>query len=110
MDYKACIKCGLVKLLTEFYFNRQHDAYDSSCKVCRKERVKQWRQNNPQAVRRIQKRYRVTHPDKVREAAAAWSKRNPESRKAAITRYRQTTLKLRRLANSFLPRKTRPSC
>lgn len=59
------------------------------CIECRKERSKQWRQDNPAKAKANADAWRRANPDRQRENQRNWSARNPERVAARTTRYRQ---------------------
>ena len=49
MGSKTCQLCGEVKSLQEFHKNKQiADGKHTICKVCNRDKVKQWRKDNPE--------------------------------------------------------------
>jgi hypothetical protein len=50
---KRCTKCGRVKSLSEFYFVKSRERYDSLCKVCTAARNRSWRERNVEKNKQI---------------------------------------------------------
>ncbi len=94
MNVKACIDCGEVKPLSEFYRDsRRSDGHFSSCKVCRRA----YQRNRPPEViseierRRNQKAARKAH---LARNLKKWRQENPS--KAAVQRNRNRAMRLER--------------
>lgn len=83
---KTCARCG-----AEFTYTGKGNR--SYCSPCTTEYKRQWRQDNPEAVRRHKKKWESEHPDEVRAAKRRryhadlersraaqrdWKERNPE--------------------------------
>jgi hypothetical protein len=71
---KTCSKCKISKSISEFYWNKTRNAYASQCKQCHNEYMmsqyplnkdkmslmnKEWRQNNPEKVKKYNNKYSV---------------------------------------------------
>ena len=65
MDTKQCKGCNKEKSVNEFHKDRQY--VKSYCKICDKERTKQWRQNNPTKVKIHKEAYREQNRKAVRK-------------------------------------------
>ena len=79
---KTCVKCGVVKPVTAFYAQAgMRDGYRNDCKECMaqyrkaryrsdpevsKQRVREWRERNPERYRESQRRYRELHEERRR--------------------------------------------
>lgn len=86
--YKNCKKCGLEKVLNEFYTDkRTKDGYESGCKECKKkynaenkERIsqnkKEYLKRNREALLEYKKNYKQQNPDKVKESNKKWYNKN----------------------------------
>ncbi len=98
---KNCKTCGELKGIEEFYDHpKAKDGHDSTCKECRKERVRQnrkekssyyreydaWRYANQHQVRERHKRYVSTESgkDAIRRSTKGYVNRNPEARAAHV--------------------------
>jgi len=71
-NMKTCIKCRL-ELPLENYYPRQ-----ANCKLCEKERIKQYRKNNVEKIIKLQKEYYKNNKDKIKKLSAKWTKNNPQ--------------------------------
>ena len=57
-EFKHCMKCGELKNLSEFYFNKTHQKYFSQCKVCYIARQLNYYQDNRIAIhQQVKTRY-----------------------------------------------------
>lgn len=80
---KACLKCGVVKPATPHFFfqkgivNGRRDLH-ACCKACRKGQMSAWQSRNTEKKREIQRRYRLAHPEKVKERWRIWKEQNYE--------------------------------
>lgn len=74
---KACIKCGVVKPLGDFY--RRGDRYRADCKRCVGDRQAAYYRANADKVREYVKEWRQANPDKCREYHREFAQRNAES-------------------------------
>lgn len=92
---KRCTKCGQEFPATlEFFYKWSYscDGLTGQCKSCARERVNQWRKNNPQKAKEMahrsrqnnkekiakrQKRYNETHREQAAERSHRWNERNP---------------------------------
>lgn len=62
--YKTCLRCNAEKHIS--------DMSGSYCKPCNAERVKIYRKNNPEKGKEWDKKYRGSHPEKMRLHVARW--------------------------------------
>jgi hypothetical protein len=78
-NIKECTKCRLTHAVGMFYKKGTDSTRtDSQCKFCRATAVRQYRLDNPERVKAIQKRTNAKHREKHRERAAKWYKENHE--------------------------------
>lgn len=80
---KSCYKCGHLFTLDDFY-NDKSQLFNktTSCKHCRAERGKQFRQDNPLYYRR----YWLNSRERMQQSALAWRRNNPESIAVSVAR------------------------
>jgi 5-methylcytosine-specific restriction endonuclease McrA len=65
---KTCTKCLETKDITEYYKDsRGKDGLFARCKQCHIKTSVTWHKNNKERVKEIVKRYKVNHPDRIRE-------------------------------------------
>lgn len=58
MNTKLCRQCGIEKELSSFYVNkRAPDGLFAICRTCHRARDTEWKKNNPDRAREIQKKY-----------------------------------------------------
>lgn len=75
MTHKKCTKCGEEKALDAFGSNRScSDGRQSHCKECKRK----YRTTHPEKVRASNRKYREANPEKARERARKWRVANPE--------------------------------
>ena len=75
----TCLGCGLTKPISEFYkgsFTR--------CGECEKERIRIYRLEHPDKVKRTKKKYRENNPVKIKEGKDKWSKQNPDKVRESV--------------------------
>lgn len=97
---KRCTACGVEKPLTSYSKKPSHGKaiLQPKCKDCCREWIRKYRKDNPQIARSTEakrhakhrdkrlaqfKEYRKINAKKTREASIAWSKANPERKKAS---------------------------
>jgi hypothetical protein len=81
---KACIECGVPKLLSEYYRHPgMADGTLGVCKVCHKRRMKERRLTNPYVQEYDRERYHdPARKARTAEIAQRWAAQNPEARRA----------------------------
>lgn len=99
---KRCCLCGEEKLLEDFYSVKKRNYYDSKCKECNKQKVKEWVEKNPEkrtAIRRknylkhkerynkISSDWNATHKEEHMVSHRKWKEKDPENAKAVRIRY-----------------------
>lgn len=86
MQEKQCTACKEIKPFKDFYKSKLGKyGLLSQCKICRGERIKKWRQNNPQRIEFYQAKSRENPPDRS-EYFKEYAKNNPEKQKARSSR------------------------
>jgi len=79
MKTKICTKCGIKKLVKEFYKDERHiDKLQSACKTCIKEQNKGWKKNNPKQNKLINDNYRKEHAEQHKANNLKWNQTNIE--------------------------------
>ncbi len=79
---KKCNACGETKPIEEFTKDaRNSDGRGGQCKKCRNAIVEKWRQANPNAGKKRNKKWRDTRPDRVKELAKKYWSYNKHSTK-----------------------------
>ena len=98
---KICKTCDATKVFQDFYAHpKAKDGLDSTCKECRKEKVRInreskseyykeydcWRYANQPQVKERHKKYRKTDQGKsaINRGKALWANKNPEARAAHV--------------------------
>lgn len=74
MEKKICKKCGEEKLLNEFTYNKTKSWIDTTCKVCKNNSIKEYRENNKDK----QKIYEEVNKIKLNNNKIEWAKNNKE--------------------------------
>ena len=83
---KQCSKCNVVKSINEF--NKRANTIDGTqynCRDCQNKSSLEWRQNNPDYV----KKWRQNNPDYVKKYNLEWRQNNPDYVKKYILEWRQ---------------------
>lgn len=81
---KKCFKCQVEKELGEFYTNKAaKGGLHNQCKDCLKSGVSIWRKANPEKTKGYQRKFKLTHPDRV----LADRKRYYENNKEKVLEY-----------------------
>ena len=70
VDLKVCSKCAEAKPVGYFSKNKaKSDGYSHYCKLCAKNAMQRWRQENPGVANEATRRWRAEHPDQARASA-----------------------------------------
>ena len=80
---KRCSKCSIEKDDGDFSENR------NTCKECRREYKKQYREDNPEKIKQKARQWREVNPEKIKENNKRWREANPEKRKQNNKRWRE---------------------
>lgn len=75
---KRCTKCGETKPATNEYFYTDKGKFCSSCKVCRKSQVADYRKSNPEKARAAVKAATSKKPDYYKARVRRWLLKNRE--------------------------------
>ena len=89
---KICRLCKVEKSISEFHHSSRHcDGFDSRCKSCKKILSKDYYKNNQLKSNQSTKKYRDSHPEKVKELSDNYKKSHPARLKAiyALKNHRQ---------------------
>jgi hypothetical protein len=78
MDTKRCKTCGEYKILTDFY--KSKNGRELSCKECRKQRMRDIYQKNPQEKIAKAHAYHLAHPEWSKTVLREWHLKNAEQR------------------------------
>lgn len=80
---RNCIICNVVKPYENFDIDqRRPGGITTRCRACRLEYQRKYRENNPDKVAKIQKRWSNDNIGKITASSRNWQKRNPEKRYA----------------------------
>jgi hypothetical protein len=87
---KTCIKCRVVKPLTEFNKDKNRkDGHRETCKACFNKARKEKYHANPEEWREKIYKYRQEHPDRVKKSKAEYYQRHKDKVDAQITAWRE---------------------
>ena len=90
---KTCTKCGIEKELTEFCKNkRKNNGFQSNCKICECERLRKYREANPEKTIEINRKWREANPEKNRERNRKWREANQEKNRERNRKWREANL------------------
>lgn len=127
METKICFKCKLEKNISEFgVLNRNKDGLNYLCKICYKEKVKIYRENNIVRLTENRKKFYYKNQKKAQEysrkyynenkehynkMSSEWNRKNKDKRKNIDNKHRQSPIvklrvNLRHRVYMFLKSKT----
>jgi len=90
MEIKICSKCKKEKSFCEFYKNKDSlDGLRSNCKLCQNKNSTNWRINNPEKYKQIQKKFLKKNPNISYFYTKKWKDKNKDK----VRNYRQKYLK-----------------
>jgi len=93
MTMKTCKCCGTAKSEHEFGKHKETaDGLRPECNACRRERERQRRLANPEALRAKDRERGKRERPRRNATALAWTKRNPEKRKASCAAWNAANL------------------
>jgi hypothetical protein len=79
METKVCSKCGIEKPFCEFYKDGQKkDGLSSSCKICVNNRVKIYKEKNPDKLKQTKQNEYLKNIEKYRNNHKEWKNKNPD--------------------------------
>jgi hypothetical protein len=79
METKVCTKCSQEKKSCEFSKDSQKkDGLHSSCKVCVNNRVKIYKEKNPEKVKESKQKHYLKNKEKYSNLNKKWKEKNPE--------------------------------
>jgi hypothetical protein len=100
IETKKCSMCGEIKLLSSFSKNRQtKDGLEIYCKICNRQRLKayrqnnrdktkEYRQNNRKRISQNQRKYYQNNKDKELQRIKGWRQNNQDKTRARAARKR----------------------
>jgi hypothetical protein len=90
METKICRKCNEIKNVCEFYKNsHSKDNLRSNCKVCQNKNTTNWKKNNPEKYKDIQKKFIDGNPGISNIYAKKWINKNKDRIKDYNSRYKK---------------------
>jgi len=79
MNSKICKKCNIIKDISLFNKHKTNtDGYEHSCKACRYEQSKLSIKNNPERIKKANKKWRSNNKEYNKERGILWRKNNPD--------------------------------
>jgi hypothetical protein len=87
---KKCSKCGKIKMLSDFcLYKRAKDGHKPWCRMCEKEYLHNWRENNPEKCKGYADKWHKNNPGKRLACTVRWQKNNPEKCRERCREWRQ---------------------
>lgn len=87
---KTCKKCDKTLPLEMFYLKDKNTKLrDARCRICKAEKMREYRKNNVEIVKAIEKRTRKKNAQKIRERSAKWYQDNREKALQYRAEYRK---------------------
>jgi hypothetical protein len=79
MESKICIKCGLEKEISNFYFRKDSGNYRNNCSECSRKKSKNWYETNrtTEEYKKYMQEYAIKNKEKKSEYYKEWYKLNP---------------------------------
>lgn len=106
---KTCSKCGIVRPIDEYYWQRTRKRYFAQCKTCYSETTRKTYLKRKDRVLELQSKRRVEKADEISAYQAEWYQRNRARVLEQIKEYRSDPKVLqrekKRLAESYKRRK-----
>ena len=107
MEKKVCIKCGVEKEISNFYFRKDSGNYRNNCSDCSRKKSKNWYEqnkttdeykkymseyadNNKEKKSEYHKEWRKLNPDKTKANREKWGSKNVEKIKISRKKYKDT--------------------
>ena len=81
LDYnivKKCNKCGIVQIITNFYFRKDTNKYRNCCRSCTYERDKINKENKREEIKIYQKNYQQLNKERLSLKQKEYNERNKE--------------------------------
>jgi hypothetical protein len=78
VSHRICRTCKIEKTSDSFYRDSRYPGGDIHCADCRKEKVRSWRNANPDRAKAIEKNSRSKNPQAARDRAKQWHSANRE--------------------------------
>ena len=86
---KRCTKCDEDKSLEHYSKHLKcRLGISNICKICQREKTKQWRIENPEKLKKLSKTYSIKHKDKLKAKRAERYAQNPEKLKLRAEKWR----------------------
>ena len=67
-DVKRCSKCGIEKLIEQFYFRKDNQNYRNDCIQCRNIKQKEYESENSAEIKEYKKQYFQHNKKKINES------------------------------------------
>ncbi|MFZ3046178.1 MAG: hypothetical protein WA151_09710 [Desulfatirhabdiaceae bacterium] len=79
VEEKKCIKCGVIKPLSEFNHRRLSvDGYRNECRLCRKNYNATYQKINSEKIAEQQAKYRIDNHEKIKKRQSEYYANNIE--------------------------------
>lgn len=84
---KKCTQCGIEKPYTAEYFPRRKGGLYAECRVCNRERNRQWKAEHAEHVKQYKEQYNASHRDEQRQYRRRYYEQNAERQREYARQY-----------------------
>ena len=87
---KQCTKCGATHPADPAFWHKDKNRKDGLspwCKTCNSKNAKNWKKNNPERKRELNRAWVKANPEKQKESNDRWAAKNPEKLRAKARRW-----------------------
>lgn len=89
MNKKVCTKCKVEKELSEFYFRKNLNKYETRCRECIKKEKQLWEEKNKEKHRQQSKKWKETHKEEIKRYNKEYKLKNKEKIDKQNQEYRE---------------------
>lgn len=89
METKQCTKCLKTKSLSEFYFRKPLNKYETRCRECIKKEKQLWEEKNEEKHKEQSKKWKELHKEEIKEYNRLYKIKNKEKIDKQNKEYRE---------------------